>query len=231
MDDYSRFTWVKFLASKDETPDLIIKFLKMIQVRLTTTVRNIRKDNGTEFVNQTLCSYYESVGIFIGYAPKNKAYRIYNRRSQTIIETIHVDFDELAVMASKQFGSGPGLQLMTPATSSSGLVSNPIPQQPCNPTQRDDWDRVFQPVFDEYFNPPTIVVSPVLVDNAPRVIALSDSPMSTSIELDALSTSIPLTQEQEHSLIISQGFEELPKTPHFHDEPLHECNIRKFSEF
>ncbi|GKB86803.1 putative ribonuclease H-like domain-containing protein [Tanacetum coccineum] len=63
VDDYSRFTWVKFLASKDEARDFIIKFLKMIQVRLNTLVRNIRTDNGTEFVNQTLRSYYESVGI------------------------------------------------------------------------------------------------------------------------------------------------------------------------
>ncbi|GKD59817.1 retrovirus-related pol polyprotein from transposon TNT 1-94 [Tanacetum coccineum] len=54
MDDYSRFTWVKFLASKDEAPYFIIKFLKMIQVRLNAAVRNIRIDNGTEFVNQTL---------------------------------------------------------------------------------------------------------------------------------------------------------------------------------
>nr|GEU49890.1 retrovirus-related Pol polyprotein from transposon TNT 1-94 [Tanacetum cinerariifolium] len=40
--DYSRFTWVKFLASKDEPPDFIIKFLKMIQVILNVIVRNIR---------------------------------------------------------------------------------------------------------------------------------------------------------------------------------------------
>ncbi|GJX35838.1 retrovirus-related pol polyprotein from transposon TNT 1-94 [Tanacetum coccineum] len=63
MDDYSQFTWVKFLASKDEALDFIIKFLKMIQVRLNATVRNIRTDNGTEFVNQTLRDYYEQVGI------------------------------------------------------------------------------------------------------------------------------------------------------------------------
>ncbi|GJS52792.1 retrovirus-related pol polyprotein from transposon TNT 1-94 [Tanacetum coccineum] len=54
VDDYSRFTWVKFLALKDEAPDFIIKFMKMIQVILNATVRNIRIDNGTEFVNQTL---------------------------------------------------------------------------------------------------------------------------------------------------------------------------------
>nr|GEU77001.1 retrovirus-related Pol polyprotein from transposon TNT 1-94 [Tanacetum cinerariifolium] len=63
VDDYSRFTWMKFLASKDEAPDFIIKFLKMIQVRLNATVKNIRTDNETEFANQTLRDYYELVGI------------------------------------------------------------------------------------------------------------------------------------------------------------------------
>nr|GFC30176.1 retrovirus-related Pol polyprotein from transposon TNT 1-94 [Tanacetum cinerariifolium] len=62
-DDYSRFTWVKFLRSKDEAPDFIIKFLKMIQVRLKVPVRRIRTDNETEFVNQMLREYYKEVGI------------------------------------------------------------------------------------------------------------------------------------------------------------------------
>ncbi|GJU80165.1 retrovirus-related pol polyprotein from transposon TNT 1-94 [Tanacetum coccineum] len=70
------------------------------------------------------------IGIFVGYAPAKKAFRIYNKRTQKIIETIHVTFDELTAMASEQFSSGPGLHSMTPATSSSGLVPNPIPQQP-----------------------------------------------------------------------------------------------------
>ncbi|GJS03269.1 hypothetical protein Tco_0319777 [Tanacetum coccineum] len=73
---------------------------------------------------------------------------------------------------------GPGLHSMTPATSSSGLVSNPVSQQPCIPPNRDAWD---------------------------------DSPVSTPIDQDALSASIPSTQEQEHSPNISQGFEESPK--------------------
>nr|GEW05537.1 retrovirus-related Pol polyprotein from transposon TNT 1-94 [Tanacetum cinerariifolium] len=59
VDDYSRFTWVKFLASKYEAPDFIIKFPKIILVRLNAAVRNIRTDNETEFVNQTLRDYYE----------------------------------------------------------------------------------------------------------------------------------------------------------------------------
>ncbi|GJZ85600.1 retrovirus-related pol polyprotein from transposon TNT 1-94 [Tanacetum coccineum] len=64
VDDYSRFTWVKFLRSKDETPEVVIKFLKQIQVGLNKTVRNIHTDNGTEFVNKDLTDYYERVGIF-----------------------------------------------------------------------------------------------------------------------------------------------------------------------
>ncbi|GKB52409.1 hypothetical protein Tco_0903162 [Tanacetum coccineum] len=54
------------------------------------------------------------VGIFIGYAPAKKAYRIYNRHTRRIMETIHVDFDELTAMASKQSSSGPALHEMTP---------------------------------------------------------------------------------------------------------------------
>ncbi|GKF09166.1 integrase, catalytic region, zinc finger, CCHC-type containing protein, partial [Tanacetum coccineum] len=64
VDDYSRFTWVKFLRSKDETPEVVIKILKQIQVDLNKTVRNIHTDNGTEFVNKDLTDYYERVSIF-----------------------------------------------------------------------------------------------------------------------------------------------------------------------
>ncbi|GJV47544.1 putative ribonuclease H-like domain-containing protein, partial [Tanacetum coccineum] len=64
VDDYSRFTWVKFLRSKDETPEVVIKFLKQIQVGLNKTVRYIRTDNGTKFVNKDLTEYYERVSIF-----------------------------------------------------------------------------------------------------------------------------------------------------------------------
>nr|GEY56897.1 hypothetical protein [Tanacetum cinerariifolium] len=158
------------------------------------------------------------IGIFVGYAPTKKAFRIYNKRTQKIIETIHVTFDELTALASEQFSSGPGLHSMTPATSCSGLVPNIVFQQPCIPPNRDDWNRLFWPMFDEYFNPPTIAVSPIPVAAAPRAVDLADSLISTSIDQDALSISIPSTQDQEHSLIISQGFEELPKTPDFHDD-------------
>ncbi|GJT28410.1 retrovirus-related pol polyprotein from transposon TNT 1-94 [Tanacetum coccineum] len=163
-----------------------------------------------------------NIRIFVGYAPAKKAFRIYNRRTRIITKTIHVTFDELTAMASEQFSSRPELQCMTPTTSSTRLVSNPVSQQPCIPPIRDDRDRLFQRMFDEYFNPPPIAVSPVQEAPAPRGEVLADSPMSTSIDQDAPSTSIPTSQEQKHSPIISQGFEESPKTPTFHNDPLNE---------
>ncbi|GKE38533.1 retrovirus-related pol polyprotein from transposon TNT 1-94, partial [Tanacetum coccineum] len=165
IDDYSRFTWVKYLRSKDETPKFVIKFMKMIQVRLNDTVRNIRTDNGTKFVNQTLnedlakLKPKADIGIFIGYAPAKKAYRIYNRRTRLIMETIHVNINELTAMASEQFGLGPTLHEMTPGTISSGLVQNPRSLTPPVPPTKNDWDLLFQPMFNEYFTPPSSVVS------------------------------------------------------------------------
>ncbi|GKD07761.1 retrovirus-related pol polyprotein from transposon TNT 1-94 [Tanacetum coccineum] len=193
--------------TKDEAPAAIINCIKNIQVRLKAIVQNVRTNNGTEFVNQTLREWYENVGIthqtsvartpqqndvverlnrtlveatrtmlifskallflwaeaintacytqnrsliclrynktpyklmqdkkpylsffhvfgslcyptndnedlgkfdakadieiFIGYTPAKKAFRIYNRRTRIITETIHVTFDELTTMASK----------------------------------------------------------------------------------------------------------------------------------
>ncbi|GJS44624.1 retrovirus-related pol polyprotein from transposon TNT 1-94 [Tanacetum coccineum] len=88
VDDYSRFTWVKCLRSKDEAPAFIINFLKMIQVRLKETVRRIRTDNGTEFVNQTLREYYKKVGIshetFVARSPQQND--VVERRNHTLIE-------------------------------------------------------------------------------------------------------------------------------------------------
>ncbi|GJZ62331.1 hypothetical protein Tco_0618468 [Tanacetum coccineum] len=131
-------------------------------------------------------------------------------------------FDELTTMASEQFSSGLELQCMTPATSSLGLIPNPISQQLCIPPNKDDWDLLFQPMFDEYFTPSSNVVSQVQEAVTPRAVDLDDYLVSTSIDHDAPSSSTPSTQEQDQSPNISQGFEESPKTPIFHDDPLNE---------
>nr|GEY65211.1 integrase, catalytic region, zinc finger, CCHC-type, peptidase aspartic, catalytic [Tanacetum cinerariifolium] len=155
VDDYSRFTWVKFLRSKDETPEFIIKFLKQIQASLNKTQNGIIERRNRTLVEAartmlifskalvflwaevvaTACDtqnrslihtrhnktpyelvhdkkpdlnflrvfgalFYPTndsndlgkmqptadIGIFIGYAPSRKGYRIYNKRTLHIID-------------------------------------------------------------------------------------------------------------------------------------------------
>ncbi|GJV06785.1 retrovirus-related pol polyprotein from transposon TNT 1-94 [Tanacetum coccineum] len=88
VDDYSRFTWVKFLRTKDETPAFVINLLKQLQVGLNKTVRFVRTDNGTEFVNKALTDYYESVGIThektVLRTPQQNG--VVKRRNRTLVE-------------------------------------------------------------------------------------------------------------------------------------------------
>nr|GFC21288.1 putative ribonuclease H-like domain-containing protein [Tanacetum cinerariifolium] len=196
VDDYSRFTWIKFLRSKDETPMFIIKFLKMIQVRLNVPVRRIRTDNGTEFVNQTLRDYYEEVGIShetsVARSPQQNG--VVKRRNRTLSEAARTmliyaqaplflwaevvatvcftqnrsiirlrhgktPYELMHTMASEQSSSGPALNVMTPGTISSGLVQKYLSSTSYVPPSRNDWDLLFQPLFDELLNPPPSVVN------------------------------------------------------------------------
>nr|GFC90857.1 retrovirus-related Pol polyprotein from transposon TNT 1-94 [Tanacetum cinerariifolium] len=61
------------------------------------------------------------IGFFIGYSADSCAYRIYNRRTKKIMETMNVSFDELSTMAFEQHSSKPGLQCMTFGQISLGL--------------------------------------------------------------------------------------------------------------
>nr|GFA65244.1 hypothetical protein [Tanacetum cinerariifolium] len=100
------------------------------------------------------------IRIFIGYAPPKKAFRIYNRRTRQIVETIHVDFDELTKMASEQSSSGPTLNEMTPAT----IILNPPPS----------------------VDPQAPEVIDLIVEVIPPVQAAStESPSSTTVDQDA----------------------------------------------
>ncbi|GJU17662.1 retrovirus-related pol polyprotein from transposon TNT 1-94 [Tanacetum coccineum] len=73
-------------------------------------------------------------------------------------------------------------------------------------------------MFDEYFNPTLSFVSPVQAVAAPRLVDPASSPSSTTIDKDAPSASILSTQEQEQSLIISQGVEEPTPIAQFNDD-------------
>ncbi|GJQ96147.1 hypothetical protein Tco_0007286 [Tanacetum coccineum] len=136
----------------------------------------------------TRAGYGQSVVIHLNFAcalGKSKKFSHQPKAEDTNQEKLyllHMDFcGPMRVVSINGKSSGPGLHSMTPTTSSSGLVQNPVSQQPCIPP-RDDWDRLFQPMFDEYFTLPSIAVTPVQDAVAPRAMVLADSPMSTSID-------------------------------------------------
>ncbi|GJT25997.1 retrovirus-related pol polyprotein from transposon TNT 1-94 [Tanacetum coccineum] len=63
VNDYLRYTWTHFLRSKDETPEVLIDFLKLVQRGLHAQDRTFRTDKGMEFLNKTLHAYFAQEGI------------------------------------------------------------------------------------------------------------------------------------------------------------------------
>nr|GFB61560.1 Gag-Pol polyprotein [Tanacetum cinerariifolium] len=157
VDDYSRYTWTYFLRSNDETPEVLIDFLRFVQRGLQAQVRIVRTDKDMEFLNQTLHAYFAAEGIlyqtdgenldkmkekgdaciFVGYSTQSRAYRVFNKRIRVIVETIHVNFDELPQMVSDH------------------VSSDPIPEL----TTSNELDLLFSLMFDEFFNGSSKVVS------------------------------------------------------------------------
>nr|GEX27005.1 hypothetical protein [Tanacetum cinerariifolium] len=239
VDDYSKYTWTHFLRSKDETPEVLIDFLRLVQRGLHAQVRTVRTDKGTKFLNKTIHAYFAAEGInhqmsvartpeqngvverqnrtlveaartmlsaakvplffwaeaiattcftqnrslviprhektpyhiindrkpsvkffhifgslsyivrdgenldkmkekgdaciFVGYSTQSRAYRVFNKRTSVIVESIHVNFDELPQMASDH-------------------VAETV-------TTSNELDLLFSPMFAELLNGSTQVVS------------------------------------------------------------------------
>ncbi|GJU56106.1 retrovirus-related pol polyprotein from transposon TNT 1-94 [Tanacetum coccineum] len=96
------------------------------------------------------------IGFFVGYAPNRKGYRIYNKRTRQIMETIHVTFYELTEKTTHVHSSSGSIpNLLTPGPISSGLVPDSAPAIPYVPPTNKDLALLFQPMFDEYFETPT----------------------------------------------------------------------------
>nr|GEX02828.1 retrovirus-related Pol polyprotein from transposon TNT 1-94 [Tanacetum cinerariifolium] len=215
VDDYSRYTWVHFLRSKDKAPEVIITFLKRITVLFQVVERrnrtlveaartmlilscaslflwaeviatvcftqnhsiihrrfnkipyeliNARKlDISFLHVFGALCypkndredigklGTKGDIGFFIGYFADSCAYRIYNRRTKKIMETMNVSFDELSAMAFEQRSLKPELQSMTSGQIISRLDLTYAPstittQQP----SEGELDLLFEAMYDDY---------------------------------------------------------------------------------
>nr|GFB72850.1 retrovirus-related Pol polyprotein from transposon TNT 1-94 [Tanacetum cinerariifolium] len=88
VDDYSRYTWTHFLSSKDETPEVLIDFLRLVQRGLQAQVGVVRTKKGTEFLNQTLHAYFVAEGIrhqtSVARTPEQNG--VVERRNRTLVE-------------------------------------------------------------------------------------------------------------------------------------------------
>nr|GEY16878.1 retrovirus-related Pol polyprotein from transposon TNT 1-94 [Tanacetum cinerariifolium] len=154
--------------------------------------------------------------IFVSYSPSRKGYRIYNKRTRRIMETIHVQFDELTEpMAPVHLSTGPAPNFLTPGQISLGLVPNPVPATPYAPPTNKELEILFQLMFDEYLDPPRVdrPGSPAQAVQAP--VTSAGIPLSTTIDQDAPSPHISLSSSalQSNSLPPRVVFE-----PHFMED-------------
>nr|GFB08598.1 putative ribonuclease H-like domain-containing protein [Tanacetum cinerariifolium] len=187
--------------SKDETPEVLIDFLRLVQRGLQAQVRIVRTDKGMEFLNKTLYAYFASEGIthqtsvartpeqngiverrnrtlveaartmlsatkvplffwaeaiatacFTQNRSLSRAYRVFNKRTRVIVETIHVNFGELPQMTSDH------------------VSSDPVPQYK-TVTMSNELDFLFSLMFDALLNGSTHIVlkfSAVTTADAPN---------------------------------------------------------------
>ncbi|GKG05470.1 hypothetical protein Tco_0325556, partial [Tanacetum coccineum] len=114
-------------------------------------------------------------------------------------------------MASEHSSSGPVLHEITPAIIISGLVPNPFTSTPFVRTfSRNDWDLLFQPLFDELLNPPSSVdrptpevIAPITEVVSPEPAVSTGSSFSTIVDQDAPSPSNSQTPETQSPIILN----------------------------
>nr|GEV27833.1 hypothetical protein [Tanacetum cinerariifolium] len=102
--------------------------------------------------------------IFVGYSTQSRAYSVFNKRTRVIVETIHVNFDELPHMASDHISSDPIPQCQSTALKHYSLSLGPqcqenVPYAVETLTMSNELDFLFSPMFDELLNGSSQVVS------------------------------------------------------------------------
>nr|GEZ56426.1 hypothetical protein [Tanacetum cinerariifolium] len=195
-DGYNFYTWTYVVPCVKQV--LMGKDM-LVQRGLQAHVRVVRTDKGIEFLNQTLHAYFAAEGIlhqtdgknldkmkekgdaciFVGYSTQSRAYRVFNKRTRVIVETIHVNFDELPQMASDHVSSDPVPKLYKTFTTSNEL------------------DLLFSLMFDELLNGSSKVMSKF------SAVSTADAPnhrqQQTTTPLNTLSTPDPTCQVPHHA--------------------------------
>ncbi|GJS43938.1 putative ribonuclease H-like domain-containing protein [Tanacetum coccineum] len=192
VDDYSRYTWTHFLRSKDETPAVLIDFLTLVQRGLHAQVRK-RNRTLVEAARTMLSAakvplFFWAEAIATACFTQNRSlviprhektpYHIinarkpvFNKRTRIIVETIHVNFDELPQMASDHVSSDPVPQCPTMVLEQSSLSPDlksqeNVPHVVETVTTSNELELLYSPMFNELLNgtPPVVSKSSAVHD-------------------------------------------------------------------
>nr|GEV50071.1 integrase, catalytic region, zinc finger, CCHC-type, peptidase aspartic, catalytic [Tanacetum cinerariifolium] len=119
--------------------------------------------------------------IFVGYSTQSRAYRVFNKRTRVIVETIHVNFDELPQMASDHISSDPVPECPTTALEHDSLslglqCQEIVTQADRTVTTSNELDLLFSPMFNELLNGSSKVVS------KSSIVSTTDAPNQQMVE-------------------------------------------------
>ncbi|GJT78717.1 retrovirus-related pol polyprotein from transposon TNT 1-94 [Tanacetum coccineum] len=241
VDDYSRYTWVHFLRSKDEAPEAeaiatacYTQNRFIIHRRFNKTPYELINDKKLDisflYVFGALCypkndredieklGVKGDIGFFISYSTDSCPYKVYNRRTMKIIETMNVTFDELSAMVFEQSSLKPGVQGMTSGQISSGLnltyaLSTITTQQPIE----GELDLLFEAMYDDHIGgQPSAAPRTVTVAQAPQVL---HTPTTTTTTTDTAPTPTNSSSQATNFPNTSQDVDQLETQQHVQHQP------------
>nr|GEW50836.1 integrase, catalytic region, zinc finger, CCHC-type, peptidase aspartic, catalytic [Tanacetum cinerariifolium] len=168
---------------------------------LNATVRNVRTDNGTKFVNQTLRAYYAKVRIShqtsVARTPQQNG--VVERRNRTLVEVSRTI-------------SEPMPKLKTPGTISSGFMQNIPSLTPYEPPTKNNWEILFQPMFNNIYkyltnkSRTTISSYPLGVEEADQDIEVSHMDNNPYVDLPIPEPSSKESSSQEKGIDFEESF-------------------------
>ncbi|GJW35422.1 retrovirus-related pol polyprotein from transposon TNT 1-94 [Tanacetum coccineum] len=221
VDDYSRYTWTRFLISKDETPKVLINFLKLVQRGLHAQVRTILTDKGTEFLNKTLHEYFSQEGIKhqTSYARTPEQNGVVERRNHTLVEAART---MLSAAKVPLFFWAESLHVYNKRTrlivETIDVKFNELPLIASDNvtetvTTSNEPDLLFSPMFVELLNGTTLVVSKssdVHAADAPDQRQQQNTTPSTSTTIAADTPSLniqttPVTTSQAPTITATEN--------------------------
>ena len=96
VDEFTRYTWVYFLHSKDETSSLLIEHVKQLDKISKDAVKIIRSDKGTEFKNSKMEEFCKAKGIQQQFSAPGTPQQngVVERKNRTLIEAARTMLEE-----------------------------------------------------------------------------------------------------------------------------------------